>query len=54
MATRQTLLSLTLPCQRLLRIALAPDERQLATIVERDRRRLLIVLGPTGPPRAVR
>ena len=54
MATRQTLLSLTLPCDRLLRIALAPNQRQLATIVERDQQRLLIVLGPTGLPGVVR
>lgn len=49
-ATRQTLLSLALPCQRLLRIALSGDGQHLAAIVERGSQRVLIVLGPANTP----
>jgi WD40 repeat protein len=53
-ATRQTLLSLALPCDRLLRIALSPDQQHLAAIVQQGPQRQLIVLGAAEPPAALR
>lgn len=47
-ATQQVLLSFTLACDRLFKIAIAPDQRQLAAVVQRGVQGWLVVLGPSA------